>query len=981
MKKRNSLILTLALLLSFQAILLSQANRISLNSSAETSWLLKPQSELYNDSTKIFSPRYDASGWVKAVVPGTVFSSYVASGAEPDPNYADNIYKTDKAKYDRNFWYRTEFTLPKDFMKERLWLNFDGVNRDADVFLNGRFLGSVKGIVQRGRFDITNIADKNGKNVLAVLVYLPESPISNGASPTYGSSAGWDWMPYVPGLNMGIQDDVFLSTTGNVSIADPWIKTDITENLSASIQIKTELVNHSTSEQKGRITGVVNPGNIEFSLDVVIPSKGSRTVTFDGNGFPGLAIKNPSLWWPNGYGQQNLYTCDLKFSTSNAESDNATVTFGIRKLQVDTTGSVMKIIINNVKIFAKGGNWGMPEYMLRNSAKDLDTRIKLHKDMNFNIIRNWMGSTTDEEFYRACDKYGILVWDDFWLNSSGGVPRDLHVFNANSVEKIKRLRNHPSIVLWCGDNEGDPAQPINDWLRANVSAYDGRHYHPNSHSYSLTGSGPWRPLEPAQYFMNAAPGNWGGTEGWGMRSEMGTAVFVNYESFKKFIPQDKLWPRNEMWDKHFFGPSAIYAGPEDYENYMNSRYGTPGGIEEFCRKAQLLNIETNKAMYEGWLDNLWNDATGLIIWMSQSAYPSMVWQTYDYYFDATGAYWGAKKACEPIHIQWNPETNTVKAINTTLQDLNDLTAEARVYNLNGEEVKELFKSARVTIKKDTLSECFTLNFPGVDLALKKNTASSTIGLKGVESVYMVDGSSKTKWESDFGEQQWAYVDLGKMKQVDHVRLNFDGSYAKVYKIQLSDDAKDWRDVYYTPEGKSGLNEIYFKPEQARYVRMFCIEKSSNYRVSLLDFEVYDNSVENLSDVHFIRLALKENSGKILSENLYWRGKKNLDYTAINNMPKVELQVKPNTRRENGKYIIEAQITNPLSSKAAAFATHLQVFKSSNGERVLPIYPSDNYFTLMKGETKSIRIEFDESLLGGDKPVLSVKPFNYIAPHK
>ena len=224
-----------------------------------------------------------------------------------------------------------------------------------------------------------------------------------------------------------------------------------------------------------------------------------------------------------------------------------------------------------------------------------------------------------------------------------------------------------------------------------------------------------------------------------MRSEMGTAVFVNFESMKKFIPQDKWWPQNEMWDKHFFGNSAIYAGPDDYVKFINNSYGAPAGIEDFCKKAQLLNIETNKAMFEGWLDNLWNDASGLIVWMSQSAFPSMVWQTYDYYFDATGAYWGAKKACEPVHIQWNPATISVKVINTTLHDLQDMTAEAKVYSLDGTEVPELGKAGKINVKKDSLTSCFPLVFPGVDLAYKKNGYASTVGVKGEEPSAMFDG--------------------------------------------------------------------------------------------------------------------------------------------------------------------------------------------------------------------------------------------------
>jgi len=954
----------------------AQSTIFSLKSSSPgVEWRITPQAEVGGDSVRMLSPGYNTDDWVRASVPGTVFGSYVDAGKEKDPNYADNIYGVDKSLYDRNFWYRTEFIVPNDSTRERLWLNVTGVNRDADVFLNGKYLGSVKGFMQRGTYDITRLAQRQSKNVLALLVYVPQYPISNGASPTYGSSAGWDWMPCVPGLNMGITGDVSLSMSGVATIVDPWISADLPNSSLANITLRTEVRNHSRSRQRGMLRGVIQPGNVSFSLDLDLPPTDSKIVLIDYRGFPQLSMQNPRLWWPNGYGPQNLYTCELQLLVNARESDHATVQFGMRKIVVDTSNNVMTLRVNGERVFVKGGNWGMSEYMLRARGKDYDTRIKLHKDMNLNLIRNWMGSTTDEDFYSACDTYGILVWDDFWLDSGGGLPRDINIFNANAIEKIKRLRNHPCIALWCGMNEGYPDPPLNDWLRANVAAFDGRHYHPNSHSDALSGSGPWYNLDPKDYFMNAAPGHWGGTDTWGMRSEIGTAVFVNLESLRQFLPPDKLWPRNELWDKHFFGPSAQNAGPETYEESITTRYGKPSGIEDFCRKAQLLNIETTKAMFEGWLDNLWNDASGIVIWMSQSAYPSMVWQTYDYYFDATGAYWGAKKACEPVHVQWNPCTNSVKAINTTSRDLEKATAEARIYSLDGSEVPALRKSALVNVAKDSLRECFTLTFPGIDLARGRNTAASSVGVRGEESSAAVDGNDKTKWESDFGLQQWISVDLEKARTLNHFRLHFDSPYAKTYKIQLSHDAATWRDVYYTSEGKPGITDIRITPDTARYLRMFCIEKGTRHRVSLWSFEVYDDSQSQLSDPHFIALRLNDQKGNALSENFYWRGGTHLDYRGLAGLAPVDLASKVRTSRTNGRCVIDVQITNPESSPAIAFAVHLSVVRSQSGERILPVYMNDNYFSLVRGETKRIRIECDEKQLGNGEPRVIIDHFN------
>ena len=631
-----------------------------------------------------------------------------------------------------------------------------------------------------------------------------------------------------------------------MTLSDPFIQTITASSDSANLAVDIDVINNSDIKLTGVLTGTIIPSDITFSREVSIDPGELKTVTFNYNSTSGLKIQKPRLWWPNGYGEPNLYNCKFRFTLNGVESDQTDVNFGIRTVVCDTTKKVMKIYVNGVKIFVKGGSWGMPEYMLRCDAKEYDLKVRLHKDMNFNIIRNWMGSTTDAGFYNACDKYGIMIWDEFWLNSSGGLPRELNVFNANSIEKIKRCRNHPGIVLWCGDNEGWPQPPVNGWLRSNVQAFDTRHYHPNSHSESLTGSGPWTNLDPKEYFAGAGPGHWGGNDGWGMRSEIGSAVFTNIESFKKFIPSDKLWPRNEMWDKHFYGSSAANAGPDTYYKSIQDRYGIPSGIEDLCKKAQLLNIETNKAMFEGWADNLWKDATGLIIWMSQSAYPSMVWQTYDYYYDFTGAYWGVRKACEPVHIQWNLTDNTVKVINTTTIQLHSYTAEAEVYSLDGNLLPDLSKLAQIDVANDSLQTCFTLNFP---------------------------------------------------KQL-------------------------------------------------------------------------------ISDIQFIKLKLKDAKGNLVSDNFYWRGTKYLDYKAINKMPAVDLKVTSKVKKSENKCIIIARILNPVKSPAIALGIHIQVVNSKTGERVLPVFMNDNYFSLLRGESKDINIEFDESKLDGAEPKLLAEPYNY-----
>lgn len=956
-----------------------QANPVYLHSdNPQLKWKLKPQSDADKDA--LLKNGYDATAWVDAVVPGTAFNSYVVAGLEKDPNYGDNIHQVDRSKYDRSFWYRTEFTVPADFNRELIWLNFNGVNRRADIYLNGQMLGTLDGFMHRGRFNVTGLVRKNASNVLAVLVHMPQTPLANQGSPTYLSSGGWDWMPYVPGLNSGITDKVYLSNTGVATLIDPWIRTELPTNARADVSVQLEVKNNAAKAEKALVKGTIMPGNITFTKEVNLDPQTSTLVKFDKRFFPQLSINSPKLWWPNGYGEPNLYTCKFEVTVNGQVSEERDVTFGIKKYTYDKKNNTFHIYINGVPVFVKGANWGMSEYMLRCRGAEYDTKIRLHKEMNLNMIRNWLGSTTDDEFYEACDKYGLMVWDDFWINSNPNLPYDLNVFNNNMMEKIKRVRNHPSIAVWCGDNESNPQPPLEGWMAENIKTFDGgdRYFQANSHADGLTGSGPWGAFEPRHYFTKYPDGLEGDpARGWGFRTEIGTAVVPTFESFKKFMPQENWWPRDEMWNLHYFGPSAFNAAPDRYDASITKGFGAPSGIEDYCRKAQLINIESNKAMYEGWLDRMWEDASGIMTWMGQSAYPSMAWQTYDYYYDLTGAYWGTKSACEPVHILWNPVTDAVKIANTTAEDLKDLRAEVTVYNTDGKAVNAYSQSVMVNSPSSTTVECFTIGFnkERKNLSLNKPAfaSSTTYG----EASLVTDGKSDTRWAGIVADNEWIYVDLGSVQPVGGVRLDWEASYGKSYKIQVSNDAATWKEIYKTNEGLGGPEEITFPEVDARYVRMFGIERGWWFGYSLWSFDVLSGTQasEGLSDVHFIRLKLEDKNGRVISENNYWRGNDRLDFTALNNLPKADLKTSSKLVKADGKAEIQAVITNPKSAKSAAFAIHVQAVRSSDGERLLPAIMNDNYFTLMPGESKNVTINFDEALLNGGSYKLVVTPYN------
>jgi len=769
------------------------------NSITHLNWKLAPQDDQLYTEQQVSTAGFNTDSWIKAIVPGTVFYSYVVAGKESNPDYADNIYKVDKAKYNRPYWYRTEFSSAKFPAGKRIWLNFNGINKRGKVYLNGNHIGTVNGLMQRAKYDITDLLNKNKPNVIAVLVVTPNTDhgLANREAPTYLSSGSWDWMPSVPGLNSGITDVVTITNSGSVTIEDPWIRSDLPNKDLAELTVKVKLNNAINEPVSGVVKLTINPGNITvIGPSVTLNGNSSQSLTFNKTDFPQLSIRNPKLWWPNGYGgksdgTQYLYSCSVQFDIPGAEpSDVVNKNFGIRKITSDTTSlnGPLRVYVNDVPILIKGGNWGMSDYMLKVRDKDYETRIRFHKEMNYNMIRNWTGEVTDEAFYDYCDKYGIMVWDDFWLNNFGQID-SLDVFKSNAIEKVKSLRDHPSVVIWCGANEGvpggNPNGPLNIAIKDAIKDNDGedRIYLPRSNagvnnpnfsihggSRILSGSGIWGNIDPKTYFTDPHNGYLFSKDSYGLRSELGTATFVNIESFKKFMPKE-YWvaptpksvdSKTNMWAEHYFSTDGGLGGgsnPVRYINDINNRYGTATSLEDFCKKAQLLNVETMKAMYESWNDHMWRDASGMLIWMSQSAYPTMIWQTYDYYYDLTGAYFGAKIACEPIHIQWNAATNSIKIINNKPYDLKGLTAEASVYNMNGKIVRGYSQKRTMDVSATSATEAF-IAFDHTD-KLPALSAVHFLKLK----LYAADGHLLSENFYWIGNTYLDYTSLNKMPTV------------------------------------------------------------------------------------------------------------------------------------------------------------------------------------------------------------------------
>ncbi len=809
-------------------------------------WQLQRASEVQAGGEQIASVFYKPDGWVTATVPGTVLTSYKNVGALADPNYADNQLMISESFFNSNFWYRNEFQVPISFKRDRVFLNFDGINWKANVYLNGKQVGRLEGAFIRGKFDVTDYV-KEGTNMLAVEIIKnahigaikeknKQSTDFNGGilgadNPTFHATIGWDWIPTMRGRNIGIWNDVFLTTTGKVTVQDPYVQTQLALPDTTQARLTAEVVvkNHDSKDVSGILQGRV--GDVAFEQPVQLKAGEERTVVFDADRFPQLQVKNPRLWWPNGYGTPYLYDANFTFKVGEEVSDARDFKVGIRQMTFNEDGGVLNLYVNGRRFIGRGGNWGFSESNLNYRGREYETAVAYHADMNFTMLRNWVGMIGDEELYDACDKYGIMIWQDFWLANPADGPDPYYpdMFIANAEDYVKRIRSHASIGLYCGRNEGFPPETIDKALRRIVKEeHPGMHYISSSADDVVSGHGPYRML-PAKTYFTLETGNDK------FHSERGMPNVLTYESFLRTYSPEGIWPQSDQWGMHDYTLEGA-QGATSFNEIIATGYGQPENAKEFADLAQWVNYDGHRSLFESRSKH----RMGLLMWMSHSCWPSMVWQTYDYYFEPTAAYFAIKKASEPLHIQWNPATDEVEVVNYNAGLHPGLKARVQVLNMDASVAWE--KEATVDSREDTTEKCIKLQFP-----------------------------------------------------------------------------------------------------------------------------------DALSEVHFIKLTLEEN-GKIVSENFYHRSKVENNYQALKQLPKVPVRAQTQyTKADDGEW--KAEITVENRSSAPALMVRLNIVGDKDGLQFLPIFYSDNYFALLPGETKVVRVHWKDVDTRGNAPLLKVSGYN------
>jgi hypothetical protein len=712
----KALIVLLTLIIILPANIQGQPSSMLLNQG----WKAKRATDVMKDGTEITSPGFKPEGWIDAVVPGTILTTLLHNKQIPDPffgmnnNLIPDVYETGRDYY--TYWFYKEFDLPEINNDQQVWICFRGINYFAEIFLNGKRvnLNTHSGMYLREKYLITPFISKGKRNKLAVWV-APPDPVGNpnggqggdgtiGKNVTMQFTAGWDWICPVRDRNTGIWDQVSIEITGPVDLRNSFVEISVPgprvpgpKQQPAFLRPSAELFNPTSK----LIDGILSVSVEGQTKSVNITLKPHELKSFV---IPELKIENPRLWWPNGMGDRSLYNVKFDFITKDRiNSDSEEIMTGIRETgnYWDDKLKSRVFTVNGQKVFIKGGNWIASDMLMRLTPERYEAEVRMHAEMNMNMIRVWGGGLTERpEFYEACDKYGILVWQDLWISGDcngewndatkkdtqarrKAYPDNHSLFLESVIDQIKMLRNHPGLFLWCGSNETLPVADILRALEEDIfPKYDpGRYFLDYSTSANLmtnskggTGDGPYGIREPENIFTERS---------FPFNPETGSIGIPNYDGLIKFIPEEELFPPQgsrpgRSWQYHKYLPLMDFP----------DRYGKVKDIQDFCFKAQLVSYEQYRALQEAFNYKMWDWYAGMLVWKNQNPWTALRGFFYDYYLDYTGGYFGFKHAASPLHIQLNLNDSVVCAINQTAVITKPLLARIKLYDLHGELISE-----------------------------------------------------------------------------------------------------------------------------------------------------------------------------------------------------------------------------------------------------------------------------------------------------
>jgi len=685
-------------------------------------WVIQSSADVHADGAAISKVGFASSNWYPATLPSTVLSALVQDQVYPDPYTGmnlrsipgttypifedfSNIQMPPASPFRQSWWYRTEFKLPEEGKGKTIWLGFDGINYRANVWMNGKQIADSNefaGTWRVFRFNVTGAAQPGSDNALAIEVFAPQ--------PHDLAITLVDWAPMPPDKEMGIWRDVHVFTTGPVALRYPAVltKLNLPDTNEARLTVRAELTNSEAHPVEASLRGRIE--SFVFEQRVQLGPKETKIVHFTPEQFSQLKLVNPRLWWPVQAGKQELYPLDLSVEVGGQVSDSDHIQFGIREVtsKIDENAH-RRFQVNGKDILIRGAGYSL-DLMLRSSPERQQDELNYVRDLNLNAVR-LEGKIENDHFFDLADQMGILVlpgWCccDQWENWPTWDKENERIAGESLRDQLRRLERHPSVIAWLYGSDFAPPPHVEqlylnvmkevEWPNPAISSAGARTTTVGPSGVKMTG--PYEYVAPSFWYLDKRHG---GAFGFNTETSPGPAI-PPIESLRRMLPADHLWPIDSVWEYHAGGMSRTL---DVFSEALNKRYGQANSVEEYAVKAQVQAYEAHRAMMEAYGRNKYT-STGIIQWMLNNAWPSMIWHLYDWYLRPGGSYFGVKKACEPLHVQYSYDDRSVVVVNSHYEPFTNLKVTAKIFNLD---MKEKFsKEVSINVAADSGTRVFTM---------------------------------------------------------------------------------------------------------------------------------------------------------------------------------------------------------------------------------------------------------------------------------
>jgi exo-1,4-beta-D-glucosaminidase len=699
-------------------------------------WALQSSASVNVSGDVLSTGSYQSQEWTPIHVPTTVIAALVKAKIFPDPTVAMNVRKLPGVDYPigANFatlampasspfavswWYRKQFDMPIATAGRYVELHFDGINYRANIWLNGQRIAdttTVAGAWRSYAFDITHLLNTDGKNVLAVEVF---APTEKDLAFTFA-----DWNPMPPDKDMGIYRRVFITLSGPVTLSHPTLSSQVNSptNDRALLSISALAKNTTRHPLQGVLRGSI--GDVHFEQAVVLAPGENKDVNFEARDYPQLSLSHPRLWWPRQMGEPYLYPLHLQFEVAGAVSDETDTLVGIRQITSEVTGLTRRLFrINGKPLLIRGGGWAT-DFLLREDPERLNAELSYVQDMGLNTIR-LEGRPETQEFYQQTDRRGILVmagWSccDFWEGWAKWTPEDFSIATESLRAQMYRLRAHPSMLVWLNGSDSPPPPEQEQvylgiektlrWPNPTLSSATAKLASGNAQN-GVRMTGPYDFIAPSYWLADNQEdqpghkcdlGGCGGAHGFNAETSSGPAI-PPIESLRTMLGPDHLWPIDDTWKYHAGG--GVFHELDNYNHALDQRFGPANTVEDYAQKSQWMAYEGTRAMFEAYSRNKY-DSTGVIEWMLNNSWPSIIWHLYDFYLRPGGGYFGAKIAMQPLHPMYSPTDQSIWVVSSQYNDAPHLQLQTTIYNLDMS--RRFSRTVTLDAGADSTQRVFTL---------------------------------------------------------------------------------------------------------------------------------------------------------------------------------------------------------------------------------------------------------------------------------